>query len=571
MKKITTSSKFFYIIKGYKLKFIFLSFFLFIQSLLDVIGLGIIIPFISLLTDNNEVQAIINNILNLHLKKQDLIFFCGYLIIFLFFIKLLIQIKVNFEIVKFYTKANHELRETLIKKYLYMNYEDYVKRNSSQYIYNIQVACAKFCTLYLQSVLRSISEVLLVLFIFIFLFIQHPIVVLSLLTIFVLILILYDKLLRKKLYLIGKNINKLSTNLIKNVQEIIKGLKEIRVYKKERFFYKKSKSLSIKIFKLNYILDSILFLPRYILEFLVISLFIVSIFLIIIIEIPLIEAIPTITIFSLAIVRMLPSLNRLISYISNFRNSKNFLEIMYSELSKNKNIKIHEDKETSPQEEIKSISFQNISFSFKENFIFKNINFKINKGEKIGIYGKSGSGKSTLVNLVLGLLKPNKGKIIFKTSEKSTTDRSIIENQIAYLPQEVVIINQSVTENIYFGDKDKGKNKNNIASILKKVNLFTYFKNKKDKFNTILGENGSNISGGQKQRVALARAIFLKKNILVMDESTSGLDQRNESKILDEIFKIMKGKTIILISHNKEILKKCDKVFEIKNKKIYVG
>ena len=118
MKKITTSSKFFYIIKRYKFKFIFLSFFLFIQSLIDVIGLGIIIPFISLLTDNNEVQAIINNILNLHLKKQDLIFFCGYLIIFLFFIKLLIQIKVNFEIVKFYTKANHELRETLIKKYL---------------------------------------------------------------------------------------------------------------------------------------------------------------------------------------------------------------------------------------------------------------------------------------------------------------------------------------------------------------------------------------------------------------------------------------------------------------------
>ncbi|EAL6837753.1 ABC transporter ATP-binding protein, partial [Campylobacter jejuni] len=200
-----------------------------------------------------------------------------------------------------------------------------------------------------------------------------------------------------------------------------------------------------------------------------------------------------------------------------------------------------------------------------KKYLFKNLNLNIKKGEKIAFIGESGCGKSTLVDLIIGLLKPKEGQILIDKQELNASNAKNYRQKIGYIPQNIYLFNDSIAKNITFGDAvDEEK----LNKVIKQANLEHFIKNLPQGVQTKVGDGGSNLSGGQKQRIAIARALYLEPEILVLDEATSALDTQSEAKIMDEIYKISKDKTMIIIAHRLSTITQCDKVYRLEHGKL---
>ncbi|WP_445079982.1 ATP-binding cassette domain-containing protein, partial [Campylobacter jejuni] len=208
----------------------------------------------------------------------------------------------------------------------------------------------------------------------------------------------------------------------------------------------------------------------------------------------------------------------------------------------------------------------NLSFGYEgKKYLFKNLNLNIKKGEKIAFIGESGCGKSTLVDLIIGLLKPKEGQILIDEQELNANNTKNYRQKIGYIPQNIYLFNDSIAKNITFGDAvDEEK----LNRVIKQANLEHFIKNLPQGVQTKVGDGGSNLSGGQKQRIAIARALYLEPEMLVLDEATSALDTQSEAKIMDEIYKISKDKTMIIIAHRLSTITQCDKVYRLEHGKL---
>ena len=195
---------------------------------------------------------------------------------------------------------------------------------------------------------------------------------------------------------------------------------------------------------------------------------------------------------------------------------------------------------------------------YGDTLALDNVTFSVNKGKKVAVVGPNGGGKSTLFNAMTGLIPLANGSLkIYGEDPKEA------KKKIGYIPQNIVILNQSLKENILFGSNPKFFDNKKIINILKAVELDYFLKKLPKGLNQIIKEDGQNISGGEKQRIGIARALLKNPKILILDEATSGLDTFTESKVLDTINKIKK--TIVIVSHRINTLKFCDKVYSIKN------
>ena len=200
--------------------------------------------------------------------------------------------------------------------------------------------------------------------------------------------------------------------------------------------------------------------------------------------------------------------------------------------------------------------------------ILEDVNLSIKKNSIIGILGKTGSGKTTLIDIISGLLMPTKGEIYIDDKLLKNSLQSW-HKKISYIDQSVTLIDASLIENIALGHKYNEIDKEIINEVLEKSQSKEFVNNLPQKYNTLVGERGIRLSGGQIQRIGIARALFKNSELLILDEPTSSLDNTTENLVIDGINKLKREKTIILISHNKSTLKNCDRIFEIKDQKIF--
>ena len=195
------------------------------------------------------------------------------------------------------------------------------------------------------------------------------------------------------------------------------------------------------------------------------------------------------------------------------------------------------------------------------------MNIKIFPGDKIGIYGDSGSGKSTFLDLLIGLHKPKKGRIIVDQVNIKDNLNSWFRH-IGYVTQNVYLIDDTIKNNIALGIDHKIIKNANLENAINKSGLKDFISSLDKGINTVVGENGVALSGGQQQRIGIARALYHDPKILILDEATSSLDETNEKNILQYIFSLDKSITIIIVSHNKKNLIDCDKVYKVENKNL---
>ena len=272
------------------------------------------------------------------------------------------------------------------------------------------------------------------------------------------------------------------------------------------------------------------------------------------------------SVYTLSTFRVVPLMNQLLGYMQRFKHTYPSFEKLINE---------NEQKITKKKNEIAKIKFKNnitlnikkFSFPNSKNYLLKNVNINIKKNSQIGIIGESGSGKSTIIDILCGFQKNKYAKLIIDgTDIFKNKNLENWRNSIGYIPQNIIILNQSLKENILFGANINYFNDNILRKLIKKVDLENFFKKSKNGFSQILKQDGQNISGGEKQRIGIARALINNPDLIILDEATSGLDTVTENKVLDTIKKI--NRTTIIVSHRFNALKNCDKIYLIKNQTI---
>ena len=544
-----------------KKKFSLIIFLYVLTSILESIGIGILGPFVALLLNNNIDYPLFLNLGSLENKITIMI----YLIFFIFTTKTLMMISALYVTQKFAFNMQHQLRIRLTSIYLNLNFSEYLKKNSSEYNENIQNLIAIFTSNTLVTGLKIVSDLILLFFLIILLtFTNYELVIILFATTFA-FGFFYDYFFKRTLYEISQKSSESSKKIFQITGEIFKGIKEIRIYFKENFFTKKLKEASYNHYT-NYLKSTIISnSPKYLLEYLIIVILLLFIYLINDYENDLVSILPTLGIFGLAALRIIPSVNSIIKSLTEFRFGKYATSVIAKDLK----IGIEKKFITKQSKEdlnFSKLEFKDVNFRYnsKDALLLNNINFEINKGDYVGIIGSSGSGKTTILNLVIGLLNPNSGQI--KVNNENVENK-IKEWQLnlAYLPQDVFLLDGSLKENITLEDDISKIDIEKLNNAINKSNLKSFVDSSDNGLDTTIGENGIKISGGQRQRLGIARALYSNKNFLILDESTNALDEKTKRKIIEELYSLKDYFTIIFVDHNEDYYSRCDKIFELSN------
>ena len=311
-------------------------------------------------------------------------------------------------------------------------------------------------------------------------------------------------------------------------------------------------------------------MPKYIIEIFGIAVVISLIYFLLKINDEPKDIIPILALYTASAFKIIPSLLKIFSTFQNFNYLNPSLDNIYSQLNDYKDLVDNTFKENKVLKKInfdKKVEIKNLFFKFsEEKILFNNFNISIEKNSFIGIKGDSGSGKSTFLNMISGLIKPQKGEILV---DGVSIFENIQEwrNKLGYVSQSVFLIDESIKKNIAFGVEDSEIDYTKLDMAIQNSGLRNYIDSLNEKENTIVGERGIRISGGQKQRIGLARALYFSPEILILDEATNSLDKETEKNILTELLNIKNKITLIIVSHENEPLKISDKIYDL-NKKL---
>ena len=279
----------------------------------------------------------------------------------------------------------------------------------------------------------------------------------------------------------------------------------------------------------------------------------------------LMQNLPLIIFLGAVVVRMLPMSNRLLISISTIRSISPSIRVVYEQINQIKNVWDDYVPDTDELNDFNELEFKNINHNFIENEkIIKNLSFKIQKNESVGIVGLTGSGKSTIINLLLGILKPTSGKILINNKQMAKVKKQWL-NKIGYVAQDIFLINDTIVKNVIFGSK---LDKKRLKKVLTIAQLDEWISSLPKNIDTIVGERGITISGGQKQRIGIARALYKEPEVLILDEATSSLDNNTQSKIIKNLNEINKTITTIVVAHRIETIKNCCIIYIIGDGKI---
>ena len=371
---------------------------------------------------------------------------------------------------------------------------------------------------------------------------------------------------RVKRYGVQVKINAEKT--LKNLMESISSIKILKLINKNEFFlknvFKEMNQRESTVINFNIIGK----LPRLVFEVLAVSIVAGLLIFVLLDKNSIKESIPILSLVVLIILRTLPAFININTNLNNTRfhfSSLEKISLIKENFSKNQ----FSNNQTFATKKINitNIDVKDLSYNYDTKEVLSDISYEFKKDKIYGIKGESGSGKTTLIDLILGLLKPSKGKILINNLNLDR-DIAFSGGYASYVPQEVYLTDASIAENIAFGLSYNDINFAKLNEILIKSKLFEFVNDLPDGYNTIVGEKGIKISGGQKQRIGIARALYVNTEIIVFDEATSALDYKTEEKITNEIQKLKKDKIIFIVAHRLKTLEICDEVITLSGGKI---
>ena len=458
-------------------------------------------------------------------------------------------------------------RKTLLQPYI-----SHIKSNSSEVINSI-VNNIQSVVNTIERVLTTLTSIVIVINILIGLLIFNKFVAIT--VGFILFIIFYSLsyFSKLKLKLNSTIIAQKQQKQIKITQESLGSIRDIILFKAQDIYFKNYKKVDKSLRNLQADNSFLGAFPKYAVE---------SFALFILISSSLFfrsdegfneNTLVILGVFALAAQRLLPNLQQIYLSLSSIRansmQTQDILQILEKSVPRDSKFDTFEYLKFN-----KSLKLENVSFKYVENgkTIIKEVNFELFKGECVGIIGKTGGGKSTLIDIILGLLKPSKGKLLVDGKNIHDPKNPMIinkwRNSLTYVPQNIFLTDNSIKENIAFGIPLNHINMDEVIQCAKQANIHDFINNNSSGYETFVGERGIKLSGGQIQRIGIARALYKKSKFIIFDEATSSLDYETEQKVINSIRRINKSCTIIMIAHRLNTLENCDKVVEIESGQI---
>ena len=529
-------------------------------SIVESIGIGVIMPFISVASDfakieTNKYLSFFYKIIGFETHLNFVVAF-GVLLIFFYIFRAVLNLFYLYALNRFSQGRYHLLAYRLFENYMGMEYKNFIDKNSSHMAKNIINEASNLVQL-ISAVLFMMSEVFVLILIYsMLLYVNWKMTLL--LTFFLGINVILLKIfISTKIKKAGIEREKFQQKFYEIIHKSFGNFKIIKLKSKDKEVLEQFNNASYGFATSNIKNQTLSQFPRLFLEMIGFSLVaIIVIYLILKYHTDIKGALPILMVFVVGLYRLMPSVNRIFTSYNQILFYNQALNIIHNEL-----IYEPEELENEKIEFQKEIKLQNISFSYLKNKpILKNINLTIKKGEKVGITGSSGSGKSTLIDIIIGLYKPEKGKIHIDDTLLNKKNIKDWRKKIGYIPQSIYLQDGNIAENVTLSKEIDEKK---VKKVLKQANILEFLETRHKGIYTQVGENGIKLSGGQKQRIAIARALYDNPEVLVLDEATSALDNETEKKIMNEIYKIGKDKTLIIVAHRISTLDGCDRVIEL--------
>ena len=555
-----------------KLKGIILIFATLITSALEALGISLIFPILTLTIDGNlsrynfNLEGFLNNFVffgNISLINK--IFF---ILIFIYVIKNIYLIIYYFLQNKYSLNIYKIISTKLYKLYLHSNMSFHFDRNSAVLIRNVLVESKNYSSV-INTSIKLISEVAIFFSITVVLLILRPFETsVSILLVGFSILILHF-ITSKRVENWGK-IRQDTTGLkLKNLQQGLQAIKDVKLKNCETIFVSKYQYQINEFVKSAYKHNTISELPKIWLELV----FIIFLPLILIItpnslmsnNLDFKEILPTLGLFVAAIFKLMPGVYRIFASYQSIVFNKAAIEKLYNEFNSiDFKIKNNYERPLRNFSFKNEIELDNVTFKYvsSDKNLLQNFSLKIKKNEIVGLIGTSGVGKSSLIDLITGLIEPNKG--VVKVDEINIKNNlKGWHNIIGYLPASCYLLDDTIKNNIAFGIEENDINLDRVVRCAKDAQIYDYIVNLKDKFETMIGERGVKLSDGQRQRIGIARELYRNNEVLIFDEATSTLDINTENEILSTLDNLKKSKTIIIVSHRENTIKSCDRVINL--------
>ena len=559
--------------KQQKKKSILLTLLLLVGMMFEIIGIGILIPVLTVilkpekLLNKPSIKAFLESI-NL-LQESDIIKFSLAGLILIYLLKSIFLLSLNYFQNKFNSNLTADISNRLFKKYLDQPYSFHLSKNSSELLKNLQIEVNYF-NVFLLAFIILITEVTLAFSVLLSLIYIEPLgtlVVMFFLLFFSSIFFQFTKRLSIRW---GKIREQNDKSISKLLFETFGGIKEILLLNRESAYFNKNRSFNAVRARIHSKSLTLGQIPRYYLEFLSVVALVVFVTTLYSQGNNVDDLLVTLGVFVAATFRVLPSINRILSSLQQLKYYRSSIDLLFNEFSSLEDKLPFKENKVTTKLLSKQITFENLSFSYAKSTmsVLEDINLKIPKRSTTGIIGASGSGKSTFINILVGLLSPNSGKIYVDETELDYDNISAWRKNIGYVSQHVYLSDNSIMENIAFGIEPDNISIERINHVIQEAQLSELINSLPQGYRTRVGERGVQLSGGQQQRIGIARALYNNPEVLILDEATSALDTKTEENIMRAVNSLKSKKTIIIVTHRLTTLKGCNSIYEIKKGKI---
>ena len=545
-----------------------------IVSILDMLGIASIIPFISVIMDPNliETNLILNKIYQLFSSygvttNKEFIIVLGIGMFVVLIVSISFKAITTYLLLRFAAMREYNISKRLIEGYMAQPYSWILHHHSAEITAKILSESSSVASRGVMTMINLLSKSLVVLSILTLLcFVEIKLTFVVGLTISIAYLVIY-KLVSNALKIIGYE--RLKNNKLRFffINEAFSATKEIKIGGLEELYIKNFTKPQKRFSELNASMGIISELPRYLLEAILFGGITALTIYLYYQSGTYKNIIPLIALYAFAGYRLMPAIQEIYNCFVAFKTIKPSLDILYDDLKNFQKNEINENKKNVISFE-KSIVLSNVNYKYPKasRIALKNINLIIPAKTKVAIVGATGSGKTTIIDIILGLLEPQKGRLEIDGKILDKYNSRDWQSCVGYVPQQIYLSDDTIASNIAFGTDPEEIDFQQVENVVKIANLHEFIVNELPlKYETKIGERGARLSGGQRQRIGIARALYHKPKLLIMDEGTSALDSKTEKTIMEAIDNLKKDITVIIIAHRLNVIKKCDKIFLIEN------
>jgi ABC-type multidrug transport system fused ATPase/permease subunit len=533
---------------------------------LETISLGIVVPIIGILTQDDYQQKypFIVDIFG-NLSREELISAVMVAMVLIYVVRSLFLFWSLWIQKGFSASVSGRLSQSLFSIYLRQPYMFHLQRNSSTLMRNAKNATS-VVTCGVDPFLVLLTDGLVAIAMFALLIAVEPVGTLAVLLVFGLSTFVFQRTTRRRIDNWGYQVDYHETKILQHLQEGFGGAKDVKVLGRENEFLSQHEKHLGESIRINRIYNVILTLPRSFMEIITIVGLCLLVVSMVVRGRELADIVPILGLFAAAAFRVMPSINRLLMATQTLIFNRSIIASVYKDflLDSPESHSLKSETKFATQLELTDVSFK---YPTAATASLQNVSLVVKRGEAVGFVGPSGAGKSTLVDVILGLFAPTSGVVKVDGQDVQQNLRNW-QNQIGYVPQAIYLTDDTLRRNVAFGLNDENIDDNLVRNAIRLAQLEEFVATLPEKLETVVGERGVRLSGGQRQRIGIARALYHNPSVLVLDEATSSLDTPTEHGVMQAVQALQGSKTVLIVAHRLSTVEYCDRLYKIENARI---